>query len=88
MFLYKIAEVVLTDETVSLYQPVIDTRTNSMVGLEVLLRWHQPGGNEIPPDRFIPVFTHCGLISHLTQSLLRKVLTEFNNINFQTQPFD
>ncbi|MGC0850355.1 EAL domain-containing protein [Pantoea agglomerans] len=84
----ELHQVALTDEIVPFYQPIIDTRTNSMVGLEVLLRWHQPDGNEIPPDRFIPVFTHCGLINHLTQSLLRKVLADFNNINFYTQPFD
>ncbi|ELD2784067.1 cyclic di-GMP phosphodiesterase [Salmonella enterica] len=35
------------------YQPVVDTRTLSVTGLEVLLRWRHPTAGEIPPDAFI-----------------------------------
>ncbi|WP_411900485.1 EAL domain-containing protein, partial [Salmonella enterica] len=35
------------------YQPVVDTRTLRVTGLEVLLRWRHPTAGEIPPAAFI-----------------------------------
>lgn len=35
------------------YQPVVDTQTLRVTGLEVLLRWRHPVVGEIPPDAFI-----------------------------------
>lgn len=44
------------------YQPVVDSRTGTMIGVEALLRWQPPGRERIMPDDFIPVAEETGLI--------------------------
>ncbi|KQP38945.1 bifunctional diguanylate cyclase/phosphodiesterase [Pseudorhodoferax sp. Leaf274] len=52
------------------YQPQRDLRTGALVGLEALLRWRTEDGRIVPPDRFIPVAEHSGLIVPLGQWVL------------------
>jgi diguanylate cyclase (GGDEF)-like protein len=44
------------------YQPLIDLASREMVGVEALLRWTHPTRGRIPPDTFIPLAEHSGLI--------------------------
>jgi len=48
-----------------LYQPQIDFATQSVVGVEVLLRWHHPQRGLVSPDEFIPEAEATGLIVSL-----------------------
>lgn len=43
------------------YQPLVDTRTGSLMGAEALLRWNAAEGM-IRPDQFIPLAEETGLI--------------------------
>ncbi|MEO8249466.1 MAG: EAL domain-containing protein [Burkholderiales bacterium] len=45
------------------YQPQVDTRANTVTGLEALLRWTHPRLGEVSPVEFIPVAEDCGLIA-------------------------
>lgn len=47
------------------YQPKIDLKTDSVIGMEALLRWYDPELGHIPPDRFIPFAEDCGLINDI-----------------------
>ncbi|MDI8751823.1 EAL domain-containing protein, partial [Salmonella enterica subsp. enterica serovar Montevideo] len=55
------------------YQPVVDTRTLNVTGLEVLLRWRHPTAGEIPPDAFIHYAEAQQLIVPLTQHLFELI---------------
>ncbi len=57
------------------YQPQRDLRTGALVGLEALLRWRTEDGRVVPPDRFIPVAEHSGLIVPLGQWVLAMACT-------------
>lgn len=57
-------------ELVLNYQPQIDMRTGAVIGAEALVRWPQPDRAPIPPDEFIYIAEHTGLIRPLTRLVL------------------
>ena len=50
------------DELVIYYQPQIDSRTNTIIGAEALLRWNHPTEGMVSPVDFIPIAEETGLI--------------------------
>jgi diguanylate cyclase (GGDEF)-like protein len=64
------------DEFVLHYQPKIDLRTGAVKGAEVLLRWAHPVHGWLPPDEFIPLAEHTGLIVPLTQHVIGRALRQ------------
>ncbi len=49
------------------YQPQIDGRTNTLLGMEALVRWPLDEGGFISPAQFIPVAEEAGLIDKIGQ---------------------
>jgi len=54
------------------YQPKINLKTNQIIGVEALLRWHHPKKGLIPPDVFIPLAESSGLISSIGQWVIEE----------------
>lgn len=59
------------DEFVLYYQPQIDIRTGTILGMEALLRWQHPDRGIIMPNEFIPLAEDVGLILPLGEWVLR-----------------
>jgi len=53
------------------FQPLVDLKTNRIVGFEALARWSHKSMGTIAPERFIAIAEDTGLISELTHQLLR-----------------
>ncbi len=53
------------------YQPVVGTQSEQIVGFEALLRWEHPTRGAISPADFIPVAEDCGLIESIGEWVLR-----------------
>ncbi len=58
------------DELVLHYQPVVDARRGSLVGVEVLLRWNHPTRGLLLPGEFLPAAERTSLIRPLTRWVL------------------
>lgn len=58
------------------YQPKADMRTGAIRGVEALLRWTHPEHGTIPPDEFISLAEHTGLIRPLTLFVLEQSLAQ------------
>ena len=70
----KIAD--LDRELSLMFQPIVDVRTDRVVGFEALARWSSPELGQVSPAEFIPVAEQAGLINALTTVLLGKALAE------------
>ncbi len=57
------------------FQPQIDARTRTILGMEALLRWEDPELGSIAPTTFIPVAEETGLILDLGEFVFREALS-------------
>lgn len=64
------------DELRLYYQPKIDMRNRTVCGVEALVRWIHPQHGMMPPDEFIPLAEHTGLIKPLTDWVLVAALRQ------------
>ena len=62
-------------EFINYYQPIVDCRSQSVIGVEVLMRWIHKG-SFIPPTEFIPMAEDLRLIIPMTLSLLERALVD------------
>jgi diguanylate cyclase (GGDEF)-like protein len=58
------------------YQPKVDVRDGAIVGAEALARWVHPARGFVPPDEFIPIAEHTGLLRPLTLLVLEAAIEE------------
>lgn len=68
--LTKLHAAIESDELFLVYQPKILLDSGTLTGVEALLRWRTKDGNLVPPDQFIPMAEHSGLIVALGQWVL------------------
>ena len=58
------------------YQPKVDIRTWSVVGVEALLRWHHPERGWVSPEEFIPIAEDTGLVVPIGEWVIREACAQ------------
>jgi len=58
------------------YQPKLDVRRGTVTSVEALARWIHPQYGFVPPDTFIDIAEHTGLIHPLTDWVLRTAIEQ------------
>ncbi|MCD2315414.1 EAL domain-containing protein [Sphingomonas sp. IC-11] len=67
------------DEFHLVYQPVVSTSDQRIVGYEALLRWEHPTRGAVSPADFVPVAEECGMIEAIGEWVLRTACAEAAN---------
>jgi EAL domain-containing protein (putative c-di-GMP-specific phosphodiesterase class I) len=70
------------NEFLPYYQPIVDSRTGSVLGAEALARWQMKGQKLIPPLQFIPFAEENNLIEPITDQLKEKVLEDIKRFGW------
>ncbi|MCZ2857938.1 EAL domain-containing protein [Blastococcus sp. VKM Ac-2987] len=61
------------------YQPKLDLRTGTVVGLEALVRWNHPDRGLLYPDVFLPLAEQAGLMRRLALRVLERALRDLRS---------
>jgi diguanylate cyclase (GGDEF)-like protein/PAS domain S-box-containing protein len=59
---YDLLHAFSRDQFIVHYQPIIESDSGRITGMEALLRWKHPSEGLIPPDQFIPQLEERGMI--------------------------
>lgn len=60
----------LQDELEAWFQPIVDLRTELVLGLEALVRWRRASGELVAPDEFIPRAEESGLVDQIDRRMM------------------
>ncbi len=69
--LNQLRQAFIQDHLFLVYQPQIALGTGRCVGAEALLRWRMADGTMMPPDRFVALAEHSGLITTMGEWVVR-----------------
>lgn len=58
------------------FQPTLNLHTETIVGVEALVRWHNPKHGLLQPDSFVPLAERVGLIPQLTRAVLEMAIAQ------------
>ncbi|WP_373069420.1 EAL domain-containing protein [Sulfurimonas sp.] len=72
----KLREAIKNKEFRVYYQPQINLTSKSVVGFEALVRWFDPDGSIISPNKFIPIAEQTGLIIDIGKIILESVFLQ------------
>jgi predicted signal transduction protein with EAL and GGDEF domain len=75
----QLRDAVMQDELSLHFQPFYNMATGEVAGFEALARWTTENGENIPPDRFIPLIDKLGLGAEMSYRLFQRALREAKN---------
>jgi len=67
-------------EFVPYFQPLVDLRSGTLEGFEILARWHHPTCGLVPPPEFIPLIERHGLMNEFMSCILTQAFTAAQSI--------
>ncbi|MFZ0743730.1 MAG: EAL domain-containing protein [Terracidiphilus sp.] len=73
----RLRKAIAEEQFVLYYQPVIDSVTGAVAGLEALIRWQDPERGLILPGEFIPILEETGLILQVGDWTIQKALADY-----------
>ncbi|MCS0504135.1 putative bifunctional diguanylate cyclase/phosphodiesterase [Ancylobacter mangrovi] len=75
----ELREAIANDTLIPYFQPLVRLNNRTVYGFETLARWQRQDGSFVPPDVFIRTAENAGLITDLSDKLLRKACLAARN---------
>ena len=72
----ELGQAITTGQLEVHYQPVVDLVTGELLSVEALVRWRHPVRGLVAPDEFVPLAESCGLITELTEFVVRTAIDQ------------
>lgn len=66
------------DEFIVYFQPQMNAKNSTIIGMEALVRWNHPIMGIVSPDKFIPLAEDTGMIVQLDRVVMKKALTAYS----------
>jgi diguanylate cyclase (GGDEF)-like protein/PAS domain S-box-containing protein len=63
------------------YQPIVDLRTDDIVGVEALARWHHPSQGRLGPAVFVPLAEEIGAATELDLYVMERACRQVRSWN-------
>ena len=65
------------------FQPTLDLKTGTILGVEALVRWRHPAFGLLYPDDFVPLCERTGMIRSLTRTVIELAVEELARLDRQ-----
>ena len=73
----SLRQAIQNEEFIVYYQPQVNAKTNTIVGMEALVRWNHPTIGLVPPIKFIPLAESTGLIIDIDDFVMKTAMKQF-----------
>ena len=74
----KLLTALKRNEFINVYQPILDTKSNKVIGIETLLRWQHPDHGDLLPTDFLPNAEKSGFISAIGEKSIDTAFADFS----------
>jgi len=75
-FVKELRDAIEKDELLLYYQPQINAKTETLIGLEALIRWQHPTKGFLTPYQFLPMVEELGLMIELNEWVIKNALKQ------------
>jgi diguanylate cyclase (GGDEF)-like protein len=86
LMLSELKNALQRDEFFLEYQPICDTQSMQIVGLEALIRWRKSDGTVVPPGQFIPVAEQSRFIAPIGRWVIQQVCRDLPRLHAAGMP--
>lgn len=62
------------------YQPIVDTRSGTIIGAEALMRWNDPKGGIVYPKDFMPALLKLELLGEIDEGLIENFIDNIESL--------
>ncbi|MDD2384537.1 MAG: EAL domain-containing protein [Sulfurospirillaceae bacterium] len=75
-FTKELREAIEKNEFLLYYQPQINAKTETLIGLEALIRWQHPTKGLLTPAQFLPLVEELGLLIELNEWVIKNAFKQ------------
>ncbi len=79
----ELAQAIMRGQLELHYQPIVDLRSDRIVGAEALLRWRHPTLGMLPPGQFLPVAESSGLMPEVGAWVLGAACRQMAEVSYE-----